>query len=278
MSSPYPSSFRNFPLRSPTEFIPLTLAIGGSDSSGGAGIQADLKTFASFGVHGLSVLTAVTAQSPTGVHNIYPVPPDFVAEQLDSVLGSMKVESVKCGMLYTPEVVEVVSDRIQKYRLSKFVVDPILWAGTGESLLQPQARTLLSQLLFPLAFLLIPNIPEAEAFTGQTIRSVAEMKEACRILYDKGSQNILTKGGHLSTSSFVIDVLYDGKNFYEFPAVRVPNRSVHGAGCVFSAAITSGLSKNLPLLQAIQQAKEFITHAIQNSFPVGDRFFLFPPS
>ncbi len=266
------------PFRKPPGDISLTLTIGGSDSSGGAGIQADIKTFASFGVHGLSVLTTVTAQSPFGVHGIYPVPPDLVAEQLNAILTHMKVESAKCGMLYTPEVVEVVSALIRKYRLSKFVVDPILRAGTGEPLLLPQAHPLLVQFLFPLAFLLIPNIPEAEAFTGQSIRSVAEVKEACRILQDKGPRNILVKGGHLSNSSYAIDVLYDGKNFYEFPAVRVLNRSVHGAGCVFSAAITSGITKNLPLLQAIQQAKDFITHAIQNSFPVGDRFFLFSPS
>jgi hydroxymethylpyrimidine kinase/phosphomethylpyrimidine kinase len=246
------------------------LCAGGSDSGGGAGIQADLKAVSACGCWGLSVITAVTAQNTKGVSGIYPVTPAFIGRQLDVVLKDMGVDAVKTGMLPTDEVVLMVARKIKKYKITKVVVDPVMMAKGGKILMQKKAQTALVEDLFPLAFVVTPNIPEAEILTKMKITSLAGMKQAAVQIHAMGVKNVLIKGGHLpgNKRSGAVDILYDG-NTYEFSSPWINSRDTHGTGCTFASALAAGIARGDNLVEAAWQAKIMITAAIENALNPG---------
>lgn len=244
------------------------LTIAGSDSGGGAGIQADLKTFTVLGAFGTSVLTAVTAQNTLGVTGVYPMTPDQVAAQLDAVLSDIGTDAAKTGMLFDVPIIEVVADRVRRYGVKNLVVDPVMIAKGGHPLLLPQAQAALRDMLLPLAAVVTPNLPEAEALTGMTIRTRADMVMAGHRLVGLGARSAVVKGGHLEGEP-ADDLFYDGQETMWLKAVRVETRHTHGTGCTFSAAIAAGLAQGLKLDDAVQQAKAFITLAIVKAPGIG---------
>ncbi|MGH7799534.1 MAG: bifunctional hydroxymethylpyrimidine kinase/phosphomethylpyrimidine kinase [Thermodesulfobacteriota bacterium] len=256
-------------LNSVSEKIPRALTIAGSDSGGGAGIQADLKTFTAFKVFGMSVLTSITAQNTESVSGIYDLPSDFVKLQIEAVLNDIGVDAAKTGMLSNEKIISAVAEKIKQYRIKKLVIDPVMRAKSGDVLLKHEAeRTLLEELL-PLAFVVTPNIPESEVLSGIKVSSLDDMREAARRIKSIGCEYVLVKGGHLKWSSEAIDILYDGKDFYDFPSPRIKTENTHGTGCTYSAAICAGLAKGLNAREAIGQAKDYVTEAIRNSFNLG---------
>jgi hydroxymethylpyrimidine kinase / phosphomethylpyrimidine kinase / thiamine-phosphate diphosphorylase len=244
------------------------LTVAGSDSGGGAGIQGDLKTIALLGSYGASALTALTAQNSRGVAAIHPVPPDFLAEQLDAVLSDIPIDVVKVGMLFSPENTAILSDRLTAHQIRMIVVDPVMSAKGGVALLEDEAVTVLKKRLIPLCYLLTPNIPEAERLAGLTITDVAGMELAARALHLMGARNVLVKGGHL-TEGVVTDILFDGTGFTRFSAPRTLSRHTHGTGCALASAIASFLAQGEALPGAILKAKRFITRAIKFAHPMG---------
>lgn len=246
------------------------LCIGGSDTSGGAGIQADLKAVSASGCWGLSVVTAVTAQNTKGVSGIYPVSPAFVGRQLDAVLQDIGADALKTGMLPTAEIVQVVAKKIKKYKMKKVVVDPVMIAKGGKTLMPNKTRKALMDNLLPLAFAVTPNISEAEILAKMKIKSLADMKKAAVKIHSLGVKNVLIKGGHLQDKkqSNVIDILYDG-SYYEFSAPRINSRNTHGTGCTFASALAAGLAKGQSIVDAAWQAKIMITAAIENALSLG---------
>jgi hydroxymethylpyrimidine kinase/phosphomethylpyrimidine kinase len=243
------------------------LTIAGSDSGGGAGIQADIKTITVLGEYGLSVVTALTAQNTIGVQDVHLVPASFVGRQLDSVLSDIGADAVKTGMLASREIVEIVADYLCRYTVRPIVVDPVMVAKSGDSLLSVEARSAIKKVLFPIADIVTPNLPEAEVISGIAIPSIREMKEAARIIFDLGPAHVLIKGGHLKGDA--LDLLFDGKTFQEFSTPRLNQQNTHGTGCIFSAALASFLGKGLTVKKAVLQAKEFITMAIKAGIPIG---------
>ncbi len=240
------------------------LTIAGSDSGGGAGIQADLKTFAALGVFGMSALTAITAQNTQGVQGVLELPPDFVGLQIDAVLGDLGADAVKTGMLSSAPIIEVVADRIRKYNVQRLVVDPVMRAKGGDPLLRPEARDALIQAIVPLAFVITPNLPEAETLVGFEIRDLAEMEAAARAIHAQGARHVVVKGGHLENADS-IDVFFDGVEFVHFSAARLATRNTHGTGCTFASAIAAGLAKGLPARDAVAQAKQYLTDVLTAS-------------
>jgi len=243
--------------------LPVALTIAGSDPGGGAGIQADLRTFAAFGVHGASVLAALTAQDTRGVHATLEVAPAFVLLQLDAVLDDLPVRAAKTGMLHRAAVIDAVVARLGARPLPHLVVDPVMAATSGEALLEPAGIAVLRERLLPLATLVTPNLHEAGALTGRTVTEPAEMREAARALVAMGARAALVKGGHLPGDA--LDVLYDGREFRELRAPRVEGRRLHGTGCVLSAAITAGLALGDRLADAVAEAKRYVTRAIETA-------------
>ncbi len=245
--------------------LPRALTIAGSDSGGGAGIQADLKTFGALGVYGMSVLTALTAQNTRGVQAVFELPPDFVAAQIDSVLGDIGADAVKTGMLANAAIIEVVAEKMREYRVERLVVDPVMRAKSGDPLLRPEAQEALIRRLFPLAMVVTPNLHEARALVGRELRSREDMREAARIIHGMGPRWVVVKGGHLEGDDRSVDVVFDGRDFYEMDAPRVDTVNTHGTGCTFASAIAAGLAKGLAPLEAIRQAKEYLTAVLQAS-------------
>ncbi len=243
------------------------LTIAGSDSCGGAGIQADLKTIAALGALGMSVITAVTAQNTLGIQGIYEVSPDFVERQFESVMTDIGVDAVKTGMLTNTEILKVVAAMIRKYGIKKLVVDPVMVAKGGEAVIRGEVRDSMISELIPLAFVVTPNIPEAEVLADMKITSVREMKKAARIIYKFGAKNVVVKGGHLTGDA--VDVLYDGKKFYTFSCRRIDKKNVHGTGCTFSASIATLLAKGQSVVEAVKGAKAYITEAIRSAYSIG---------
>jgi hydroxymethylpyrimidine/phosphomethylpyrimidine kinase len=243
------------------------LTIAGSDSCGGAGIQADLKTIAALGALGMSVVTAVTAQNTLGIQGIYEVSPDFVARQFESVMTDIGVDAVKTGMLTNTEILKVVAAMIRKYGIKKLVVDPVMMATGGEAVIRGEVREAMISVLIPLAFVVTPNIPEAEVLADMKITSVREMKKAARIIYKFGAKNVVVKGGHLTGDA--VDVLYDGKKFYTFSFRRINKNNVHGTGCTFSASIATLLAEGQSVVEAVKGAKAYITEAIRSAYSIG---------
>ncbi len=245
------------------------LTIAGSDSGGGAGIQADLKTFAALGVYGMSAITAVTAQNTVGVQGVFELPAEFVGLQIDSVVTDIGVDAVKTGMLANAEIIAVVAARVREHALPNLVVDPVMVAKSGDPLLQEEAHEALVSELIPLAKVLTPNLHEAGVLTGMRIESLKDMREVAQAIHELGTQNVVVKGGHLSGSNESVDILYDGRDFIEFAAPRVETRNTHGTGCTFASAIAAELAKGRSVPEAVQAAKEFITMALRNSLSLG---------
>lgn len=247
--------------------IPKALTIAGSDSGGGAGVQADLKTFAALGVYGTSAITAVTAQNTLGVLGVEELSPAFVALQVEAVATDIGVDAVKTGMLSNPAIVEAVADCIVRFKLPFCVVDPVMVAKGGASLLAREAQDAVIKRLLPLAFAVTPNIPEASVLIGKSIYSQTDMKEAARKIFDMGPQWVLVKGGHLEGDAW--DVLFDGRNFYEFNSERINTKNTHGTGCTLSASIAACLARGLTVPDAVKRAKEYVTFAIRHSLNIG---------
>lgn len=246
-----------------------TLTIAGSDSGGGAGIQADLKTFQELGTFGMSVITAITAQNTLGVHGVYPQSKEAIIDQLEAVLSDIGVDAVKTGMLFSSEIIEVVAQKLIEYKVEEIVIDPVMVAKGGQSLLQEEAIEAVRKHLLPLATVITPNVPEAEVIIGEKgISSLQDMEEAAREIHRLGAKNVVLKGGHLLGEEST-DVLFDGTSFTYLPAQRIQTKHTHGTGCTFAAAIAAGLAKGQSVLEATQIAKEFITCAIRHSFAIG---------
>ena len=244
---------------------PIALTIAGSDSSGGAGVQADLKTFSALGVYGASVITALTAQNTHGVAGVHDVPADFVARQIDSVFSDLSVGAVKIGMLSVSATIEAVAAGLERHDARAVVLDPVMVATSGDALLAPEAIDTLRRRLFPKAIVVTPNLPEAAAILGGEIAgSEAEMIEQGRRLLELGPSAVLLKGGHAEGRESV-DVLVEASGVRRFASARIDTPNTHGTGCTLSSAIAAGLAKGLPLLDAIQAAKNFVTAAIAAS-------------
>lgn len=243
------------------------LTIAGSDSSGGAGIQADLKTFSAHGVFGMSVITAVTAQNTQGVFAVQDISREVIAEQIKAIFEDIKVDGIKVGMVSQIPTIEVISEQLRLYAPEIIVVDPVMVSKSGYHLLNPEAESTLIRELLPLATVVTPNIPEAEVMTKRTIQTLAQMEDAAKAIYQMGAKNVLLKGGHLEGES--TDILYDGQNFGYFTSVRIPTKNTHGTGCTLSSAITSNLALGHSLHQAVSLAKEYITVAIEHSLDIG---------
>ena len=243
------------------------MTIAGSDSGGGAGIQADLKTFAALGVYGTSALTAITAQNTVGVTGVHEIPTEIIAAQIEAVLTDIGADAVKTGMLASSSIVEVVARQLETFQVTALVVDPVMVAKSGDSLLREDAVEALRTLLVPLAAVVTPNIPEAEVLTGVKIVSDHDMRRAAESIVGMGCGSVVVKGGHRDGPA--TDLFYDGDRFQEFTAPRIDTNNTHGTGCTFASAVAAGLAKGLPLLEAVAQAKEFVTAAICSSFPIG---------
>jgi len=247
--------------------VPKALTIAGSDSGGGAGIQADLKTFSAFRVFGMSVLTAVTAQNSVGVQGVFNLPPEFVGRQLDSVLSDFGADAVKIGMLSTAPIIAEVAGRLRALAQWHVVLDPVMIAKSGDSLLEPDARAALVKEMLPLATVVTPNLHEAGALAGMAVATEPDMEEAARRILALGPRYVLVKGGHLEEAA--TDILWNGREFTRFTAARLPSTSTHGTGCTFSAAIAAGLARRQPLGDAIREAKAYVTAAIREGFRPG---------
>ena len=247
--------------------VPTALTIAGSDSGGGAGIQADLKTFSAFRVFGTSVLTALTAQNSVGVHGIFNVPPQFVGSQIDAVLSDIGADAVKIGMLSTAPIIRAVATRLAAHGRRPVVLDPVMIAKSGDPLLQPEARAALIAELLPLAEVVTPNLHEAAALTDMVVVTEEDMEEAARRILALGPRNVLVKGGHLKEAA--TDILWDGRAFRRFTAPRLDSPHTHGTGCTLSAAIAAGLARGRTLGDAVEEAKRYVTAAITAGFQAG---------
>ncbi|MBM1174736.1 bifunctional hydroxymethylpyrimidine kinase/phosphomethylpyrimidine kinase [Microvirga arabica] len=250
----------------------IAVTIAGSDSGGGAGIQADLKTFSALGVYGASVITALTAQNTLGVQGIHDVPPTFIAQQIDSVFSDLAVRAVKIGMLSKPAVIEAVAEGLERHGATQVVLDPVMVAASGDRLLAPQAIETLRQVLLPRALIVTPNLPEAAALLDEPLASDEQTmcRQAERILA-LGPRAVLVKGGH-GTGTESTDILMDSHGMRRFTAARLETRNTHGTGCTLSSAIAAGLAKGLSLVDAVAAGKRFISAAIgaSNTLLIGN--------
>lgn len=244
------------------------LTIAGSDSGGGAGIQADLKTFSAFGVFGTSVITAITAQNLVGVTGIQPIDPEMVRKQLVAVLNGFPVRAIKTGMLFSSAIIETIADVLGNYRGIPLVIDPVFAATSGSQLIQDEAIESLTEFLFPLASLITPNIPEAEILLVEEIKTVQDLEFAGKKLFEKFRVPVLLKGGHLEEAAFDVLVERDGLKTFHADLIREVNN--HGSGCTFAAAITASLSTGNPLTQAVSEAKEYITGALKHALSLNE--------
>ena len=243
------------------------LTIAGSDSGGGAGIQADLKTFAAHGVFGMSVITAITAQNSLGVLAVQDIRPDIIGKQIEAIFTDMGTDAVKVGMVSQPETIRTIADGLRKYAAPLVVVDPVMVSKSGYHLLQPAAEAVLIQELLPLADVVTPNIPEAEAIVKRPIHTLADMEEAARAIHALGAKNVLLKGGHREEDA--TDILFDGRTCQRLTAARVPTKNTHGTGCTLSSAIAANLAKGLAVAAAVVEAKRYITVAIEHALSIG---------
>ena len=247
------------------------LCVGGSDSSGGAGIQADLKAVSASGCYGMSVITAVTVQNTLGVQSIHPVPQKYILAQLDCVLRDIGADAVKTGMLLTVGAIEAVVQKVKEYRLEKLIVDPVMIAKGGHSLMRDKAKVALIKKLLPLAFVVTPNIPEAEVIAQCKIEGIDGMKKAAALIQRLGVKNIVIKGGHLRAAkkSGAVDILYDGKNYYEYSSPWIATKDTHGTGCTYASSLMAALACGKNIIDAVAQAKVMVTKAIENSIRLG---------
>jgi hydroxymethylpyrimidine/phosphomethylpyrimidine kinase len=247
--------------------IPRVLIIAGSDSGGGAGIQADLKTVSALGAFGMTAITALTAQNTTGVFGVSEIEPKFVVAQIEACVSDIGCDAVKTGMLASTAIIEVVATAISARKLKSLVVDPVMIAKSGAPLLKSDAIEVLKTQLLPLATVVTPNLHEAGALAGREIKTLAQMKEAARTILDLGPENVVVKGGHLP--DVAADVLYDGREFTEFRGERIDTRNTHGTGCIFASAIAANLAHGRTVRESVTAAKDFITAAIHSSLAIG---------
>ncbi len=247
--------------------VPRVLTIAGSDSGGGAGIQADLKTITALGGFGMSAITALTAQNTVAVHGILEVSPQFVAAQIDAVAEDIGVDAAKTGMLANRAIIEVVADRVQHHRITPLVVDPVMAAKSGHPLLAPDARAALRDLLLPRATIVTPNLAEASELACMEVEDLGAMKEAAARLLEFGPRWVLVKGGHLKGEP--VDVLFDGKEFHEVVRPRVQTDNSHGTGCTYAAAIATGLALGKSVPAAVEWARDALQAALQGALPLG---------
>ena len=247
--------------------IPRVLIIAGSDSGGGAGLQADLKTISALGAFGMTAITALTAQNTTGVLGIIEVLPEFAALQIKACAIDIGCDSVKTGMLANTSIIETVAASVSEHHLQPLVVDLVMISKSGAQLLPPDAIAALKAKLLPLATVVTPNLHEAAALVGTEIGDLEGMKAAARAIRDLGADNVVVKGGHLAGGA--VDVLYDGREFTEFRVKRVENRNTHGTGCIFASAIAAHLARNRTVKESVAMAKEFVTVAIHHGLSIG---------
>ena len=254
------------------------LTIAGSDSSGGAGIQADLKTFAAFGLYGASAITAITVQSTKGVEAVAPLAADLVTAQIEAVAGDLALHATKIGMLATAAIVEAVAAAIEELELPLVVLDPVLVSTSGDRLLDG-VQTLCMELM-PLARVVTPNIPEAEALSGRTIGSAQQAREAARRIHDMGAASVIVTGGHAvwdgdtgpraeGAGPQIIDLLFDGHVFHEFRTARIDTRPTHGTGCTFASAVAAGLALGRELPDAVARAQQYVAGAVAHALGIG---------
>jgi hydroxymethylpyrimidine/phosphomethylpyrimidine kinase len=245
------------------------LTIAGSDSGGGAGIQADLKTFQERDVFGMTAITAITAQNTLGVQGVYPQSVEAISEQIHSVLSDIGANSIKTGMLFSPEIITSVSELLREYQCRNIVVDPVMIAKGGAQLLQEEAVSALRSNLLPLATVITPNLPEASKLLGiDEISTIEEMEDAARALHQLGAENVVVKGGHLENEQSV-DILFDGNSFTYYTEDRIDTKHTHGTGCTFAAAIAAELAKGRTVSEAVSTAKAYITCAIKEGLAIG---------
>lgn len=246
----------------------IALSVAGSDSGGGAGIQADLKTFRAIGVFGTNAITCITAQNPDRISAVQPLAPRLVAEQMDRIFETFPVGAAKTGMLYDRAIIEAVARGFTRRKFHKLVVDPVMVASSGARLLKHDAIKALTTRLFPLAAVVTPNVMEVEVLLQDSIGTLDEQRDAARFLTRKFGVPFLVKGGHMPGKQ-TVDVLFDGKHFHEYCAAKVPNIKTHGTGCIFSAAIAANLALGRSLPESVASAKRFVTTAIRGAVKIG---------
>lgn len=249
----------------------IALTIAGSDSGGGAGIQADLKTFQAFNVFGVSAITSITSQNTLGVRSIQNIDSSIVGDQIDMIMEDMGCDAAKTGMVSNREIIEVIADRVKKYGIKKLVVDPVMVSKSGDRLLEKEAEEILIRDLLPLSYLITPNVEEAEIISGMTISDVREAKKAAEKIAGTGIKNILIKGGHLREDK-AVDILYTRGKFAVFELERIDSKNTHGTGCTLSSAITASLSKGEDLINAVRIGKDYIARTIENAPGIGKGF------
>ncbi len=243
------------------------LTIAGSDCSGGAGVQADLKTMTMNGVYAMSAITALTAQNTTGVRAIQESTPEFLKQQIDAVFEDIFPDSVKIGMVFSSELIRVIADRLKYYKAKNIVVDPVMFATSGSSLMKTDAVKTLIDVLLPIATLVTPNIPEAEVLSGLSIENKEDMQKAAKIIGDAHGCAVLLKGGHNINDAN--DLLYENREYHWFDGKRIDNPNTHGTGCTLSSAIASNLAKGFTLAESVKRAKEYISEALSAMLDLG---------
>lgn len=248
--------------------LPIALTIAGSDSGGGAGIQADLKTFQAFGVFGTTAITAVTVQNTLGVTGVHAIPPEIVRGQIDAVAQDLRPAAFKTGMLATRELVQVVSAAIEAHRLENYVLDPVMVATSGDRLLADDAEQSIAEMLVPRAALVTPNLDEASILTGSRVRTEADMRDAAERLVEMGAGAVLLKGGHLEGGE-VLDILFDGTRVREWRRARIASTGGHGTGCTLAAAVAAGLAHGRPLEVAVDDALDYVARALREAPGLG---------
>lgn len=241
------------------------LTIAGSDSGGGAGIQADLKTFAARGVYGMSVLTALTAQNTMSVQGIYEIPPEFIQKQIDSVMIDIGADVWKTGMLSNAAILKLVAKNVKKYEIENLVVDPVMVAKGGDALLNPQAEESLIEDLLPLAYIATPNHHEAQVLTRMKINNMEDAKVAAKKIIEMGVKRVILKGGRIPNTKDAIDIFYDGISFIEFKGPRINTQNNHGTGCTFASAIAAEMAKDSDIIKAIHIAKAYLTATLRSA-------------
>ncbi|MDR4506968.1 MAG: bifunctional hydroxymethylpyrimidine kinase/phosphomethylpyrimidine kinase [Candidatus Brocadiaceae bacterium] len=251
------------------------LTIAGSDTGGGAGIQADMKTITVLGGYATTAITALTTQNTLGVHSIFEVPASFVGQQIDAIMTDINTDAVKTGMLLNKEIIAIVCDKIKTYNTKCVVVDPVMFSKNDKRLLAPESLETLTSLLFPLSFIVTPNIPEAEHISGFPIRNIGHAKKAAQFIHQLGPSNVLIKGGHadstsdMKTGNKVVDILYNGKTFEYIEGEYIQTQNTHGTGCTYASAIATYLAKGNDITNAVFLAKKFVTICIRESFAPG---------
>ena len=243
------------------------LTIAGSDTCGGAGIQADLKTFSAHGVYGMSVITAVTVQNTQAVYDVQDIDKSIVEGQIKAIYEDINVEAVKIGMVSQIDTIKVIGEGLKKYNAKNIVLDPVMISKSGYNLLNPESKQTLIKELIPIADIVTPNIHEAMAITGVDIKDINDMKVAARKIFEMGPKNVLVKGGHLENEA--VDVLFNGKEIKLFKGSRIHTKNTHGTGCTLSSAIASNIALGYSIEESVKRAKEYITIAIEHSLDIG---------